>query len=170
MRTRLFVGAIVVHALVLLGWAASLEWELARAPRIRLAVAQRDPRDLLRGVYVDLRFEIQEIPVSMIPGVLPEHGDPIWVTLAPKDSVYAAVAASRTPATPGPDQRVIVGHVQSFGAGQSRRLSVEYGIERFYVPERAGTVPRGQLEAEVALTERGRPFLTRLLVDGRPYP
>ncbi len=170
MRTRLFVGAIAVHALVLLGWAASLEWELAHAPRIRLAVAQRDPRDLLRGVYVDLRFEIQEISVSMIPGVLPEHGDPIWVTLAPKDGVYAAVAASRTPATPGPDQRVIVGHVQSFGAGPSRRLSVGYGIERFYVPESAGPVPRGQLEAEIALTERGRPFLTRLFVDGRPYP
>jgi uncharacterized membrane-anchored protein len=160
----------VVHALVLVGWAASLEWDLARAPRIRLAVAQRDPRDLLRGVYVDLRFEIQEIPADMMAGSQPDHGDPIWVTLAPKRAVYAAVAASRTRTTPGPDQRVIVGHVASFGARSSRGLSVEYGIERFYVPEHAGPVPRGQLEAEIALTERGRPFLTRLFVDGRPYP
>ncbi len=65
---------------------------------------------------------------------------------------------------------MIAGHVQSFGTGASRRLSVEYGIERFYVPEYAGTVPRGQLEAEIALTDSGRPFLTRLFVDGRPYP
>lgn len=56
MRTRLFVGLVAIHALVLVGWAAALEWEIARASRIRLAVVQRDPRDLLRGVYVDLRF------------------------------------------------------------------------------------------------------------------
>jgi hypothetical protein len=43
MRTRLFVAAVMVQALVLLGWGAELEWTLARAPRIRLAVAQRDP-------------------------------------------------------------------------------------------------------------------------------
>jgi uncharacterized membrane-anchored protein len=169
-RARLFAGAVVVHALVLVGWAASLEWDLARASRIRLAVAQRDPRDLLRGMYVDLRFEIQEIPADVIAGGQPDHGDPIWVTLAPKGAVYAAVAASRTRTTPGPDQHVIVGRVASFGAGAARRLSVEYGIERFYVPEHAATAPRGQLEAEIALTAGGRPFLTRLFVDGRPYP
>jgi uncharacterized membrane-anchored protein len=42
--------------------------------------------------------------------------------------------------------------------------------ERYYVPEGKGTPPGGKMEAEVALTPDGRPFLTRLLVDGRPYP
>jgi uncharacterized membrane-anchored protein len=168
-RVRLFVAAVCVHALVLVGWAAGLEWDLARAPRIRLALAQRDPRDLLRGMYVDLRFEIQDIPAGMLAGAAPEPGERIWVTLAPKDGVYSAVAASRTRLSPGPDQRVIVGRVQ-WSTGPSRPVSVRYGIERFYVPERAPTVPRGRLEAEVALTEAGRPFLTRLFVDGRPYP
>jgi uncharacterized membrane-anchored protein len=167
-RTRVFVGAVVIHALVLVGWAAGLEWEIVRASRIRLAVAQRDPRDLLRGVYVDLRFEINEIPASMIVGDRPGPGDPIWVTLAAKDGVYAAVAASRTPPTPGLDQRVIAGHVHGYLG--SRVLTVQYGIERLYVPERAGAVPRGKLEAEIALSPGGRPFLTRLFVDGRPYP
>jgi hypothetical protein len=92
------------------------------------------------------------------------------VTLAPKDGgVHGAVAASRTTVAPGPGQRVIVGHVQ-WSSGPSRPVSVRYGIERFYVPERASTVPRGRLEAEIALTDAGRPFLTRLFVDGRPYP
>jgi uncharacterized membrane-anchored protein len=168
-RTRLFVGLVAIHALVLVGWAAALEWEIARASRIRLAVVQRDPRDLLRGVYVDLRFEIHEIPASMIAGDRPVSGDAIWVTLAAQDGVYAAVAASRTPPTPEPDQRVIVGHVQ-YHAERARSLPVQYGIERFYVPERAGAVPRGKLEAEIALSPGGRPFLTRLFVDGRPYP
>jgi uncharacterized membrane-anchored protein len=167
-RTRVFVGAVVLHALVLVGWAAGLEWEIARASRIRLAVVQRDPRDLLRGIYVDLRFEINEIPTTLLAGDRPGDGDPLWVTLAAKDGVYAAVAASRTPPTPAPDQRVIVGHVHYFRG--ARTLFVQYGIERFYVPERAGAMPAGKLEAEVALSPGGRPFLTRLFVDGRPYP
>jgi uncharacterized membrane-anchored protein len=171
MRTRLFVAAVVIQALVLLGWAADLEWALAGAPRIRLAVAQRDPRDLLRGTYVDLRFEIQEIPATMLtPGALPGPGDSIWVTLAPKGDVYGVVAASRTPPTLEPDQRVIAGRARWFSSAVSRPLHVEYGIEHYYVPETAGTVPRGKLEAEIALTRNGRPFLTRLFVDGRPYP
>jgi uncharacterized membrane-anchored protein len=167
-RARLFVGAVVVHAFVLVGWALGLEWEIARASRVRLAVAPRDPRDLLRGVYVDLRFEINEIPASMIAGDRPGSGDAVWVTLAARDGGYAAVAASGTRPTPAPDQRVIAGHVQSYPGARS--LFVQYGIERFYVPERAGAVPRGKLEAEVALSPSGRPFLTRLFVDGRPYP
>ena len=31
-------------------------------------------------------------------------------------------------------------------------------------------LPRGRVEAEIALAEGGRPFLTRVFVDGRPYP
>ena len=30
--------------------------------------------------------------------------------------------------------------------------------------------PSGKMEAEVALTADGRPLLTRLYVNGRPYP
>jgi len=171
MRTRLFVAAVVVQALVLLGWAANLEWALARSPRIRLAVAQRDPRDLLRGTYVDLRFEIQEIPATLLtPGALPEPGDSLWVILAPKGDVYGAVAVSRTPPTLEPGQYVIAGRARWFSSGASRPLNVEYGIEHYYVPETAGTVPPGKLQAEIAVTRNGRPFLTRLFVDGRPYP
>jgi uncharacterized membrane-anchored protein len=47
-------------------------------------------------------------------------------------------------------------------------VRVDYGIERYYVPEGKGTILGGRVEAEIALTESGRPFLTRLFVDGRP--
>jgi uncharacterized membrane protein len=79
-----------------------------------------------------------------------------WVLILPADYL--------------PDQRVIAGRARWFSSAVSRSLHVEYGIEHYYVPETAGTVPRGKLEAEIALTRNGRPFLTRLFVDGRPYP
>lgn len=174
MRRGLFVAAVALHAAALIGWAATLEWDLAQAERIRLEVVQRDPRDLLRGDYVWLRFVIADIPLETIAGGRPDYGDRIWVTLAPQDNVHALVAASRAAPVPAPGQRVIVGHVQSISARDGRaselQAHVVYGIERLYVPEGKGTLPRGKVEAEIALTASGRPFLTRLFVDGRPHP
>jgi uncharacterized membrane-anchored protein len=172
-RRRRFVTAIALQAVVLVGWTASLEWELARAPRIRLEVAQRDPRDLLRGDYVRLEYPVAEIALETVIGGRPDYGEQIWVTLAPRDSVHTLVAASRQPLTPAPGQRLLVGRVQSLSArGRTSELlvRVDYGIERYYVPEGKGTILAGRVEAEIALTEGGRPFLTRLFVNGRPFP
>jgi uncharacterized membrane-anchored protein len=172
MRRGLFIAAVVVQALVLVAWSASLEWELAGAERIRLEVVQRDPRDLLRGDYVSLQYVIADIPLETIAGGRPDYGDRVWVTLRLQDNVYSLAAASRAPVTPGPGQRVIVGRAQSLSNTSGRRPEVHlvYGIERFYVPEGRGGLPRGRVEAEIALAEGGRPFLTRVFVDGRPYP
>jgi len=82
-RARLFVAAFVVQALVLIGWAAGLELQLARADRVRLEVVQRDPRDLLRGDYVVLQYAIDQIPADMIAGGRPEYGERLWVILEP---------------------------------------------------------------------------------------
>jgi uncharacterized membrane-anchored protein len=174
MRRGLFVAAVTLHAAALLGWAATLEWNLAHAERIRLEVVQRDPRDLLRGDYVSLQYVIADIPLEVIVGGRPDYGDRIWVTLAPQDHVYALVVASRSVLIPAPGQRVIVGRVQSISGRGGRpselQAHVVYGIERLYVPEGKGMLPPGRVEAEVALMENGRPFLTRVFVEGRPLP
>jgi uncharacterized membrane-anchored protein len=171
-RRGLFIAAVLVQALVLVAWSASLEWELAGAARIRLEVVQRDPRDPLRGDYVSLQYVIADIPLETIAGGRPDYGDRVWVTLRLQDNVYALAAASRAPVTPGPGQRVIVGRVQSLSSasGGGPQVHLVYGIERLYVPEGRGVLARGRVEAEVALAEGGRPFLTRVFVDGRPYP
>lgn len=172
MRRGLFIAAVVLQALVLVGWSASLEWELASAVRIRLEVVQRDPRDLLRGDYVWLQYVIADIPLETIAGGRPDYGDRVWVTLAPQDNVYALAAANRAPVAPGPGQRVIVGRVQTLSTtARGPEVHIVYGIERLYVPEGRGVLPRGgKFEAEIALAAGGRPFLTRVFVDGRPYP
>jgi len=172
MRRGLFIAAVVLQALVLVAWSAGLEWELAGAERIRLEVVQRDPRDLLRGDYAWLQYVIADIPLETIAGGRPDYGDRVWVTLTPQDNVYALAAASRAPVAPGPGRRVIVGRVQSLvsASGRGPQVHIVYGIERLYVPEGRGVLPRGKVEAEIALAEGGRPFLTRVFVDGRPYP
>lgn len=171
MRRRLFLLAVLLHAVVLVGWAASLETARAGATLVRLEVVLRDPRDLLRGDYAWLNYRVSDIPLSALatPSGPARPGDRIFVALAPRAGVWEAAAASlsREALRLAADQRLLVGTVQ-YTSRQGIR--VRYGIERYYVPEGKGTPPRGKLEAEVALTADGRPFLTRLLVDGRPYP
>jgi len=138
-------------------------------------VVQRDPRDLLRGDYVVLQYAIDQISVDIIAGGRPEYGERLWVLLEPKDGLHVVVAASRAPVTPSPEQRLIVGEVRSFvavaaGGARTSGVHVDYGIQRYYVPEGRGILPRGKVEAEVALPSSGRALLTRLFVDGRPYP
>ena len=52
---------------------------------------------------------------------------------------------------------------------ETRTVWVDYGIDKFFVPEGKGT-PHGKMVAIVAVGRGGRPHLKRLLVDGRPYP
>src|SRR4029434_3420219 len=100
------------------------------------------------------------------------HAVVVWVTLPPQHTAYARAAASRAPVAPGPGQRVIVGRVQSLrsASGRGPEVHIVYGIERLSGPERRCGLRRGKVEAEIALAEGGRPFLTRVFVDGRPYP
>lgn len=177
MRRHLFVGFVVLQALVLVGWAASLEQARARATLVRLEIVPVDPRDLLHGDYIVLNYTISTLPESELVGRRPEWSDAgrtIYVALAPRDGRHVAVAASleREALPSGGDRRLIVGRLRQAplrdNPGGPR--GVEYGIERYYVPEGKGNPPPGRMEAEVALTVDGRAFLTRLLVDGKPYP
>lgn len=153
---------------MLVGWVATIESALARAPRIRLDVLQRDPRDLLRGDYVALRFAIDEIPEAAFGhGEAPRPGDTVWVALRPAgDGWEMASAATQRDAVAAADPRLIRGQVTSTYRG----VHVDYGLGRYYVPEGRGTLPRGRLQAEIALPDGGGAYLTRLFIDGRPYP
>ncbi len=171
MRRRLFLLAVLVHALVLIGWAASLETARARSVTVRLEVVQRDPRDLLRGDYIRLSYKIADIPssafVTPLAGVRP--GARVYVALAPRGEVWEVAAASfsKEKLRLAADQRLIVGTFQR----QAREgVHVFYGIEDYYVREGKGNPPRGKMEAEVALAADGTPLLTRLYINGRPYP
>lgn len=173
MRRRLFLFDVFLHAAVLIGWAVSLEIARARAVTIRLEVLQRDPRDLLRGDYIWLSYKVSEVPLSAFTTPLPpiRPDDRVYVALAPKEGTWevAAASPSRETLALAPGQRLLVGKAQYPGPYRGVYV-LYYGIERYYVPEGKGNPPRGKIEAEVALTADGRPFLTRLFIDGHPYP
>jgi uncharacterized membrane-anchored protein len=171
MRRRLFLTVVGLHALLLLGWAGGLEWSRATSTTVLLDVVERDPRDLLRGDFVTLNYAISTLPPATeaaLGATLP--GQRVWIALAPEGPTWrvATAAPSREALALGPGQRLIVGTLAAERWGGGRR--VEYGIERYFVPEGRGTPPRGRMQAEVALSAGGGAQLLRLLVDGHPYP
>jgi len=70
MRTKLIIAAILIQFLVL-GWmACEREWIVRNGPTVWLRTAPIDPRDLFRGDYVTLGYEISTIPAEKFgPGL-----------------------------------------------------------------------------------------------------
>src|SRR5437867_2385757 len=99
MRRKLFVAAVVLQFVVLVGWAGGFEWALATATVVRLQVAPVEQRDLLRGESLVLRYHISTLPAELFTPPLSvgnHQGERAYVVLAPGARVWTAVAASLT--------------------------------------------------------------------------
>jgi uncharacterized membrane-anchored protein len=150
MRKGSLLLAAVAVALVQIGF---LSWIImARAAVLRdgrevlLKVAPVDPRDLLRGEYVRLGYDISRIPTDLLvapPKASATIGNEIYVRLRKGgDGFWQASRASLDhplPDAPSAGEVDIRGFAydgQNLEAGSS--IGVEYGLERFYLPEGEG--------------------------------
>jgi len=165
---RLIISALVL-ALVQIGF---LGWIIAgRAAILRdgkevlLKVQPIDPRDLLRGDYIVLGYEISRIPVKLIAnipaGQLTSDDTSIMVRLKKgADGYWQASAAwfGLAPTSAAADEVDIAGHVAA-GWGlreEGASITPDYGIERFYLPEGQGMAIQDDM--------RVRPFGVRVAV------
>lgn len=146
---RLLAAALAV-ALLQIGF---LSWMIAgRAAILRdgrevlLKVEPVDPRDLFRGDYVQLGYDISTVPMALVTnrpdGEWLDGPAVVHVRLAPGDDGFWQVHSATIGA---PDGAPVEGQVDLRGVvddGQSlapeANLRVTYGIERFYVPEGEG--------------------------------
>ncbi|MER8455125.1 GDYXXLXY domain-containing protein [Mesorhizobium sp. M0027] len=178
---RLIISALAL-ALVQIGF---LSWIIAgRAAILRdgkqvlLRVEPIDPRDLLRGDYISLGYEISRIPVKLIgnipAGKLASDDTPIVVRLKPgADGYWGPTAAwfGQAPAPAASGEADIVGHV-SEGSDLSAATTIapDYGIERFYLPEGEGMAIQNDMRVRpfgirVAIAANGTAQI-KALVDG----
>lgn len=155
----ILMAAIVAAVQIgLLAWTIAGRASVLRDGReVLLKVQPVDPRDLLRGDYVILGYEITRLKNTLIeerPAGEPDYGPkPIWVVLRKgADNVYHAEGAAfdRNALAGIADGDVVIrGTTRSWPADGSE-IDVDYGLERFYLPEGAGR----QIEQDM----RQRPF------------
>lgn len=147
-RRILFAAAVV--ALLQIGFLASIIAGRAAILRdgatVVLEVQPVDPRDLLRGDYVVLSYDISQLEAALLEGETLEEGvargRTIHVRLKPTEAgAWQAVAArfDDKPQAPATEGEVDIAGKMATGWQQGDAfLDVEYGIERYYVPEGEG--------------------------------
>lgn len=164
---------VVAAVLVAIAQVAFLSWMIAgraavlrNGQEVRLKVEPIDPRDLLRGDYVRLNYEIRNVPVKLVndapAGEFVTEAGPILVRLGKDPDGYWRV---RSASLGGPSNNApVAGEVEIRGMvsggwslGPDASFSVDYGIDRYYVPEGEGRA----IETDM----RERPFGILAVVD-----
>ena len=131
---RLLVAAQVLYVL---GVAAAGYATTAMGKHIVLATNPVDPRDLLHGDFVRLRYAISEMPLGLWHGPEPpRRRQGVFLLLASgPDSLSTAVGVYPTAPTPAPNQAVLRAWVTDVYRGS---FALRFNLERYYVPEGSG--------------------------------
>lgn len=166
-KTLFLVGSILLQFAVLFGMIFLYQSIVIGGREIILKTEPVDPRDILRGKYVALRYDISTIKSEIIKDfcVGPENcwlanGSDIYVTLAEKGGgIWSATEAGRYKPVSG---LFLKGEVRNIAS--SRGISVSYGIESYFVdPERAQELDqsarRGWLLMRVVVDKNGKGVL-----------
>lgn len=166
---RLIASALVLALvqIAFLGWIIAGRAAILRnGTEVLLKVEPVDPRDLLRGDYVFLSYDISRIPVKMIANVpadrIVSHDETLIVRLKPDADGYWRATSAWLGAAPAPaaaGEADIAGHIfrgWNFSTDPDATVSPDYGIERFYLPEGEGK----QIEKDM----RVRPFGIRAAI------
>lgn len=171
-------AVVAAQALFLLGWAGYHEMVRSTAPVLRLKTRPADPRDLLRGDYMTLNYEISRHPAPA--GWTAGQNATVYVVFKLTDG-YGVIDEILLHEPPPGDPRLCAQAVadhratwsdpfSSPAATKPAELRLTYGIEQFFVPEGKGTPHFQTLEADVSVSPTRRLYLRRVLVDGKNYP
>ncbi|MDP2733759.1 MAG: GDYXXLXY domain-containing protein, partial [Hoeflea sp.] len=153
------VIAAIVSAVVLIGMLGYMIQARAAILRegteIILKTSPVDPRDLMRGDYVRLAYDISVVDGALFKGDWPEESRlaPVWLTLEPgEDGVAIVTSVSLEKPETGSATAVYLKSqpvwLYESDRGKATSLSLSFGIERYYVPEGEG------LEIEDARNEQ----------------
>jgi uncharacterized membrane-anchored protein len=138
-----------------------------------------DPRDILRGDYVVLNYDISQLPAGPLQNEPAGARNPIvFVKLAPnRDGLYEAISVHADAVAVKSPEVLIRGRV-AYGATCGPRghafcdkLQVRYDLESYFVPEGDGRKleqvrNQRKLLVVAAVMPSGRAAIKRLLVDG----
>lgn len=158
---------------------------LRSGTEVRLRTAPVDPRDLFRGDYVVLNYDISTLDLGSLPGDRDlREGETIHVRLAPGPDGYARVlGASRARPAANAGEILIQAQVRTVGTCLSNDeggfdcargrngVRVNYGLESYFVPQGEGLAiertERSRIEVVAAVDASGQAAIKRLLIDGK---
>jgi uncharacterized membrane-anchored protein len=178
----LFGAAALVQLALLAAMVIDRAQILRDGTEVMLQTRPIDPRDLLRGDYVVLGYDMSQLPAGPLLNQPASSRNPmLFVKLAPnRDGFYEAVSLhTEAVAVTNPEVlirgRVLYG-ASCGGSGKPAfcdKLQVRYNLESYFVPQGEGKKleeARNQRKLTVvaAVLPSGRAAIKRLLLDGQP--
>ena len=162
MSSRFKLAFLVIasaQVLLLLGLIADREFTLRTGTEVVLETLPVDPRSLLQGDYVVLRYEIAQLPDDWKAG----PGQEVYVYLEEGPEAWQAVRREfyRDESDGHP---FIKGTVEQNG-------EIDFGIGTYFVPEGSGHIIEQSTDIKVVVSvdNRGRAVIKDVLVDGEPF-
>jgi uncharacterized membrane-anchored protein len=163
-KRTLFYGVILLQVIFLFVMSASfyaIDWF---GKEIRLKTEPVDPRDIFYGDYVILQYTISTIPKNLyIDSEELAYDEQVYVVLEQEGNYYQAVSVSRKQPEIENHQVALIGrYIYDFN---EHELFIEYGLERYFIPEGTGKEledQRGNLEAYIKIAPWGQMKIDRL--------
>lgn len=174
MKAKFLSLVVGLQVLWVIGTVVVQETKLSQGTVVRLETRPVDPRDLLRGDYVILNYELSTLNAILFKEGLTNRapdGTPVYVKLERQGEFHRAAEASFTPLTADADHPVLRGTVDStwsWTPNNPANVHVNYGLEHFYVREGTGN-PRGKLTVDVAIPSSGKGIIREVYLEGVKY-
>jgi uncharacterized membrane-anchored protein len=166
MNKRVFIAIGLFWLLIILGFVAFKEFTLRNGEDVLLKTRPVDPRDLFRGDYIILNYDISTLDISTLNTDSQnfEENDNVFVSLNNEGNYGIPTGVHKSAPKEG---LFLKGKIKNVN---SNTLSIEYGIESYFVPEGKGWEIQRQsgsnLEVRVAIDKLGNAVIKELLVDG----
>jgi len=165
-KKKSFIIIGIFWIVIIGGLIAFKEFTLQTGDEVLLKTRLVDPRDLFRGDYVVLSYDIGSVNMDVLPhqGSNFNEGDKVYVSLNVDDNKIGTLTNIEKNK---PSEGIFVaGTVKST---RNNRLSIGYGIESYFIPEGTGEeIERslGKIYTKVAVDNFGNAVIKSLVLDG----
>ena len=133
-KKKFVIGLIIFWSVVLIGFIVFKQFTLQTGTEVMLKTVPVDPRDLFRGDYVILRYDINSIRLDSI---LAKEG-----AFKKDDQIYLKLDTSSKYARPIQISKNVFGEgvfiKGTVTSSSDIRLNAKYGIETYFVRQGTG--------------------------------
>ena len=150
---------------------------IAAGREITLPIRPVDPRDIFRGEYVRLGYDIDTLPLRLLTGERPADNAAFFVVLERGEGGdWRPVQISSRMPSPLPAERIALKARPLYRwpavLSPEATQGVRYGIEQYFVPQGEGRrleslAREKKLAARIAVDSGGNAALKGLVIDGK---
>lgn len=161
---KLFLITLSVPLLILVSLTVKPLWTLAFGEEITLRTMPIDPKNLFYGDYVDLHYEIEDVPLdkiaddlrAKIDGNLSNRPIRVYGILIQEDDGFTLKSLTHKKPRNGTYLTGTLQYYPFYSDYETESLTVDFNLERFFVPENTGMAfedlaRRGELIAHIKL-------------------